>query len=226
MQCMHYPRALCCMYACQIASMCHACTLGCTAATRGEEGSRSSSRLTEKYDAPSLLQCMEPPEALSTGCLTCACCLQPAGTTLFGRSAVPALRCPDSSSSSSAGHEHEQDSGADSDAPDAVPNQDIDGAIVPFQEAGLGGRDDAAADAAQQHSGDLLKVIYNPARVSLPREPVKELPFTRDKAQGSCHKPAGGRHALSYTPGRQRQFNIQCTLLIRHFWLHCLPRTA
>ena len=81
--------------------------------------------------------------------------------------AVPGLKRP--SLKGPASRRQDQDrgiGGADGDAPDVVPDQDLDRAIVPFHESEPGKREGAADAGAERYVGD-MEIIFNADKVSL-----------------------------------------------------------
>ena len=101
---------------------------------------------------------------------------------------VPGLKRPRGRSRGSAGNQQKQRSssaGADSNAPDAVSDHDLDRAIVPFQESQPMQQEDAAG--AEQYAGD-MEIIYNADKVSLaplPGHQSRDTPCMRSQTQPS-----------------------------------------
>ena len=83
--------------------------------------------------------------------------------------AVPGLKRPGFRPQGAASRRQDQDSstgGADSDAPDAVSDHDLDRAIVPFHESEPDEREGAADPRAERYAGD-MEIIFNADKVRI-----------------------------------------------------------
>ena len=102
--------------------------------------------------------------------------LQSLGMQVMG---VPGLKRLRGRSRGSAGNHQEQRSSsadAERDAQHAVSDQDLDRAIVPFEESEPRQQEDVAAVGVERYAGD-MEIIFNPDKVSLAPLPGHRVPL-------------------------------------------------
>ena len=167
-----------------------ACTMARTFADEGHE----HSRLNRSRDSNFIRHCAAAPakpRGMGEKLLNVRLSLQSLGMQVMG---VPGLKRPRGSSRGSAGNQQQQRSssaGADSEAPDVVPDHDLDRAIVPFQESAPTQQEGAAAAGAGQYGGD-MEIIFNADKVSL-------APLPGQHSQDMC-SPTQPSELLSWRP--------------------------